>query len=166
MMDAPAEARTLVRVGELYVVQGSGSLVTIGLGSCVGVALYDADARVGGLAHVMLPDTKRARSEVPPARIASYAITMLLEKMLEAGAQPERIRARLVGGASMFEAIMTRDVKGLGLRNIESCRAALEREGVPIDGEAVGGTHGRSVFFDVATGVLRVSSVLFGDVNL
>jgi chemotaxis protein CheD len=57
-------------------------------------------------------------------------------------------------------------VKGLGLRNIESCRAALEREGVPIDGEEVGGTYGRSVFFDVSTGVLRVSTVLRGDVLL
>jgi chemotaxis protein CheD len=165
-MDAPTEARTLVRVGELHVVQGSGSLVTIGLGSCVAVALYDAEARIGGLAHVMLPDTKRARSEVPPARVASYAITLLLEKMAETGAVLGRIRARLVGGASMFEAVMTHDVKGLGLRNIESCRSALEREGVPIDAEEVGGTHGRSVFFDVNTGVLRVSTVLRGDVTL
>jgi chemotaxis protein CheD len=165
-MDAPAETRTLVRVGELHVVQGSGSLVTIGLGSCVGVVLYDEHSRVGGLAHVMLPDVKRARAEVPPARFASYAITMLLEKMSAAGAELARIRARLVGGASMFEAIMKHDVKGLGLRNIESCRAALEREGVPIDGEEVGGTYGRSVFFDVSTGVLRVSTVLRGDVLL
>jgi chemotaxis protein CheD len=165
-MDAPAETRMLVRVGELHVAQGSGSLVTIGLGSCVGVALYDEPARIGGLAHVMLPDVTRGRAEVPPARFASYAITTLIEMMSASGANRERIRARLVGGASMFEAIMTHDVKGLGLRNIESCRAVLERERIPIDGEEVGGTYGRSVFFDVSTGRLRVSTVLRGDVLL
>ncbi len=165
-MNAPADNRTLVRVGELYVVQGTGSLVTIGLGSCVGVALYDQPLKIGGLAHVMLPDVTRGRAEVPPARFAVYAIASLLEMMSAAGADPVRIRARLVGGASMFEAIMTHDVKGLGLRNIESCRAVLEQQRVPIDGEEVGGTYGRSVFFDVSTGVLRVSTVLRGDVLL
>ena len=94
MMDAPAETRTLVRVGELHIAHGSGSLVTIGLGSCVGVALYDDHVKVGGLAHVMLPDVTRGRAEVPPARFASYAITTLIELMSTSGAHRERIRAR------------------------------------------------------------------------
>jgi chemotaxis protein CheD len=166
MNAASVDGRVMVRVGDVQVARDSGQLVTIGLGSCVAVALYDAHARVGGLAHVMLPDPARARKDVPPARFASPAVDMLLELMQESGAQKKRISARLIGGAAMFPGVLTAEVGNMGERNVASCRAALERNGIGITHEEVGGSHGRSVFFDVASGAVRVTTVLMGDVVL
>jgi chemotaxis protein CheD len=130
----------------------------------VAVALYDESTRTGGLAHVMLPDPARARADVPPARFAGHAVETLLAMMEAAGALRERITGRLVGGASMFPGVLTQEVGNLGDRNIESCRAALSRHSVDLLREEVGGNHGRSVFFDVSSGALRVTTVLMGDV--
>jgi chemotaxis protein CheD len=154
----------MVRVGDVQVAYESGQLVTIGLGSCVAVALYDRGTRIGGLAHVMLPDPARARADVPPARFAGHAVQALLDMMEEAGAVRARITARLIGGAAMFPGVLTQEVGNLGDRNVLSCRAALDRHGIGIVREEVGGGHGRSVYFDVASGAVRVTTVLMGDV--
>lgn len=157
--------RTFVRVGELAVARGEAILATVGLGSCVAIALYDADQRVGGLAHPMLPDPSLARPGGNLARFASHAVPLLVERMARSGANPRRLVARLVGGASMFEAFApARDP--LGLRNVEAARTALAAIGIPVKGEEVGGTHGRSLRFEIATGNVLVTAVAFPDVVL
>jgi chemotaxis protein CheD len=166
MSDVTERERMVVRVGDLAVGGPQNMLVTIGLGSCVAVALYDDVTRTAGLAHVMLPDPARARNDVPPARFAGHAIRTLLDLMEEAGADRAHIRARLVGGAAMFAAVLSPDTMSLGERNILACRSALIVAGVPLAGEEVGGTYGRSVYFDPADGHVRVTSVNHGDVIL
>src|SRR5512141_2188077 len=96
------EHRIFVHVGDVEVARDHTILATVGLGSCVAIALYDPQERVGGLAHPMLPDPSLARPGGNPARFASHAVPMLIERMVRAGAQPRRLVARLVGGASMF----------------------------------------------------------------
>lgn len=155
-----------VRIGEVKVARESGVLFTIGLGSCVAIALYDPEARVGGLAHAMLPKPLRSRQPAPPGRFATTAVPELVERMLEHGAESTRIRARLAGGASMFAALLPEYGLRLGLRNIEAARSALAEAGIPLDGEEVGGEHGRSVFLDTGSGSLLVTSVLQPNVEL
>jgi chemotaxis protein CheD len=158
--------RVAVRVGEVRVAAGNTVLFAVGLGSCVGIALYDARARIGGFAHVMLPHPSSARKPTPLGRFASTAIEYLIQEMETAGAARRRLYARLVGGAAMFENLMTDNGPALGERNVESARHALKAAGVPLKGEAVGGNHGRSVHFDMANGRLLVTSVRHPDVIL
>src|SRR6185437_7925040 len=96
------EAREIrVKVAD-YAVASSGTISTIGLGSCVAIVLYDALVRVGGLAHVLLPNEAMARDRSNPAKFPATAVPLLLEKMRALGAVPDRIHAKVVGGASMF----------------------------------------------------------------
>lgn len=158
--------RVPVRIGEVKVAREQGVLFTIGLGSCVAIVLYDHEARVGGLAHAMLPRPLRTRRPAPPGRFAATAVPELLMRMTEYGADAARVRARLAGGASMFAALLPEYGLRLGQRNVDAAREALSLAGVPLDGEEVGGEHGRSVFLDTCTGRLLVTSALQPEVAL
>jgi chemotaxis protein CheD len=155
-----------VRIGDVKVAAGSSVLFTIGLGSCVAVALYDAQRQVGGLAHAMLPDPGAGRKNAPPGRFATTAIAQLLALLVAEGASLKRLRARLAGGASMFRDVLDGDGLRLGRRNVDAARRALEEAGIPVDGEDVFGTYGRSVFLRTSDGKLLVTSVNHDDVVL
>ncbi|MBI4408636.1 MAG: chemotaxis protein CheD [Gemmatimonadetes bacterium] len=158
--------RVVVKVGDLKIAGAGATLVTVGVGSCVAIALYDREARLGGLAHVLLPDPSNGRENAPPGRFASTAVAGLLRLMEEEGARRARMFARLAGGASMFESLLSDGGRTLGMRNVSAARAALERVSVQVTGEDVGGSHGRSIYFHLDDGRLVVSSVLFPDVVL
>jgi chemotaxis protein CheD len=159
-------ARIPVHIGEVRVAGRSHLLYTIGLGSCVAIALYDARARIGGLAHAMLPEPRNGSRPGPPGRFATSAVAQLLVELEAQGAAPRRLRARLAGGASMFRNLLEGDGLRLGRRNVEAARAALEAAGIPVDGEDVFGSYGRSVFLNTTDGELRVTSVRHPDVLL
>lgn len=158
--------RVAVRIGEVRVARERSILFTIGLGSCVAIVLYDARVRVGGLAHAMLPAPLRSNREPAPGRCVSTAVPALLELMVQHGAHAAHIRARLAGGASMFATLLPEEGRRLGTRNVEAARAALCAAGIPLDGEEVGGDHGRSVFLDTGDGSVVVRSVIRPDVCL
>jgi chemotaxis protein CheD len=159
----PGEIR--VGMARLAVAAGEATLVSAGLGSCVAVALWDGRARVGGLAHVMLPGPEFSRAAAEPARFAGTAVPRLLALMAERGATGP-ISARLAGGASMFRTLLAAGGVNIGERNVVAARAALAAAGVPLAAEDVGGGHGRSVWFDVHSGRLLVRSVTAGDREL
>jgi chemotaxis protein CheD len=154
-----------VRIGEVKVATGSSVLFTIGLGSCVAVALYDAERQVGGLAHAMLPNPAAGR-QAPPGRFATTAVAELMQLLQAEGASPARVRARLAGGASMFRDVLEGEGLRLGRRNVAAAREALEATGIPVAGEDVFGTYGRSVFLRTLDGKLLVTSVNHDDVLL
>ena len=158
--------RVAVHIGDVKVARDGATLVTIGLGSCVAIALYDPQSRIGGLAHAMLPHPSNGRADAPPGRFAATAVPQLLDLMKAAGASPRRIRARLAGGASMFRDLLEGDGLKLGRRNVDAARQALATLHIPIDGEDVLGSYGRSVYLSTADGTLRVTSVRQGDVIL
>lgn len=152
----------LVRVADLRTGGPEDVLVTVGLGSCVAILLYDAEARVGGLAHVLLPSPALARHDGNPAKFPQSAVPRLLELMTEGGARRERITARLAGGASMFAALAPPGTVQMGERNLTAARQALNNHGVPLVGEAVGGDFGRTVRLRVLDGQVEVSTVFHG----
>lgn len=151
-----------VGIADLAVAQGEGTLSTLGLGSCVAIVLYDAEARVGGLAHVLLPEPAMSRLRDNPARFPETAVPALIERMRALGAEPRRVTARLVGGASMFSSLLPRGAPTIGGRNIENARKALRDAGITITGEDVGLEHGRSVYLHLADGQLEVRSLARG----
>jgi chemotaxis protein CheD len=152
----------IVKVADLRSGTGNDILVTIGLGSCVAIVLYDATAHVGGLAHVLLPSPALGRPDSHPAKFPQTAVPLLLEQMGQRGASLRRISARLVGGASMFSGLGAPGTIQMGERNVVASRQALHLHGVAIVGEATGGDFGRTVRLWVADGRLEISSVAHG----
>jgi chemotaxis protein CheD len=152
----------LVRVAELRTGTADDVLVTVGLGSCVAILLHDAQARVGGMAHVLLPSPALARSDGNPAKFPQSAVPHLLQLMTAAGARQDRITARLAGGASMFASLAPPGAVQMGERNLVAARQALGSSGVPLVGEAVGGDFGRTVRLRVEDGRVEISTVFHG----
>lgn len=163
-MSEPTEIR--VKVADYAVAGGSTLLITVGLGSCVAIALYDPQAHVGGLAHVLLPSTGMSQDRANRAKFPSTAVPMLCDRMQALGARTGRIRAKIVGGASMFTSLLSASGLQIGERNVVATRAALEHAGIPIIAQEVGGDYGRSVYFHVDDGRLVVKSLKAGHVVL
>lgn len=156
----------VVRVADLNVGGEDDVLVTVGLGSCVAIALHDPSARVGGLAHILLPSPALSRSTDNAAKFPQSAIPRLLELMTARGASSKRVVARIVGGASMFASLAPSGTIQMGERNVVATRQALNASGLPLVAEAVGGDFGRTVRLFVADGRLEVSSVAHGTQSL
>jgi chemotaxis protein CheD len=156
----------LVRVADLRTGVADDVLITVGLGSCVAILLHDAEARVGGLAHVLLPSPALTRLDSNPAKFPQSAVPRLLEMMAAEGARPERITGRLAGGASMFSSLAPPGTIQMGERNLVAARQALSANGVPLVGEAVGGEFGRTVRFRVGDGRVEVTTVAHGAQHL
>jgi len=153
----------IVRVADLRAGSGSEVLVTVGLGSCVAILLYDAVARVGGMAHVLLPSPGLGRpDDANAAKFPQTALPRLLETMARRGASARRVTARLVGGASMFASLAAPGTIQMGERNIVACRQVLNHHGVALTGEATGGDYGRTVRLWSADGRVEITSVAHG----
>ncbi|MGH7591507.1 MAG: chemotaxis protein CheD [Gemmatimonadales bacterium] len=157
----------MVKVADLRAGGADAELVTLGLGSCVAIILHDAEAHVGGMAHVMLPSRSLShRPDAQPAKFPETAVPALVEQMVALGAQPRRMSARLVGGASMFAALTPLGAVQMGERNVVASRQALAAAGIPILAEATGGTAGRSVRLRVADGSVSIRTLADGTRDL
>jgi chemotaxis protein CheD len=149
-----------VGMAELLVARPPDRLAVYGLGSCVVLALWDAEAKVAGVAHSMLPTAAaQPGGESQPAKFCDTAVGALLEAMEAAGARRERMVARLVGGSNMFS-FVGRDSGPLTLgdRNAFASRETLRAWGLPLRGEDTGGDKGRSMEMDPSDGTLKVWS--------
>ena len=145
-------AEILVGIGEFRVAKGA-VLKTIGLGSCIGIALYDPLVRVGGLAHVMLPRSSNGTKR--SAKYADHAVEMMLEAMERVGVERRRVVAKMAGGAQIFKH-MTMDVLRIGDRNVEAIKSVLNEFGVRLVAQDVGGNQGRTVYFFTEDGRMLV----------
>jgi len=160
--DAPAE-RVKVGIAEWEVTTDGAVLTTSGLGSCIGVALYDTATGTSGLVHVMLP-TAEGRENGNPAKFSDTGTELLLEEMGEAGADLGSVEAKIAGGSDMLD--FSEGGSGIGVRNVEVVRETLAAHDVPIVAEDVGGDHGRSLRLEAETGDLVVKSANEGSATL
>jgi chemotaxis protein CheD len=154
-----------VRVAD-YAVAATGTITTIGLGSCVAIALYDAAVRVGGLAHVLLPSETMSRDRSNPAKFPETALPLLMAEMAKLGARAGRITAKIAGGASMFASLIPTAGINIGERNVIAVREVLAGMKVPIVGEDTGKDYGRTVFLHLEDGRLEVRSLSRGSLVL
>lgn len=145
-----------------YAVAATGTITTIGLGSCVAIALYDASARVGGLAHVLLPSETMSRDHSNPAKFPATVVPLLLSEMLGLGARVERVAAKIAGGASMFGTVTPPGGINIGERNVMAVREVLAGFKVPIVAEDTGSDYGRSVYLYLEDGRVEVRSLRRG----
>ncbi|HEY8342151.1 MAG TPA: chemotaxis protein CheD [Calditerricola sp.] len=155
----------VIKVGmaDLQVARAPDRLVTVGLGSCVAVCVYDPAAKVAGLAHIMLPSSDLARGEATNVgKYADTAIPALLSRMEAWGGLKRRFVAKLAGGAQMFAVAAGNPALRIGERNVAACKDLLAEHGIPIIAEDTGGTSGRTVEFDSETGKLVIRTVQKG----
>lgn len=151
-----------VNVAESATRIGKGIMSAVGLGSCVALMLYDRAARVGAMAHILLPHEALSRVPGGAAKYGSSAVPHLLQSMRALAVIGAPV-ASLVGGASMFATLLKVGGINMGERNVDAVRRALAIAGIAIEAEDVGGEYGRSIFFDVATGQVRVVSIQHGE---
>lgn len=151
----------MIKVGmaDLNVCEYPNAITTLGLGSCVGVALYDPVTKCGGLAHVMLPDSTAIRNNTNIAKFADTGIVELVKRMEKAGASRVRMVAKIAGGARMFAFSNGTDLVRVGERNVEACKKKLRELGIRIIAEDTGLNYGRTVEFYTETGMLKIKAV-------
>jgi chemotaxis protein CheD len=149
------EKEWAVGIAEVKTARSPDRLTAYGLGSCVGISLYDRQNKIGGMAHVMLPSSQLYSRTAVPGKYADTAIESLLKALLEEGANLTALEAKLVGGANMFASIIPQAVP-IGMRNVSASRDKLLEKGIPVLAEEVGGSQGRTVFFSLLDGRMEI----------
>lgn len=144
-----------VGIGEVKVAQGEVLLSAYGVGSCVVIILYDAERKIGGLGHCLLPVGDGESCKYPQG-----ALRRIIEEMMSMGTARSRLVAKIIGGATMFEGFSRHEI---GKRNVKHAREELEKLNIPVIAEDVFGNWGRTVLFYVESGAVRVRSFKHGE---
>ena len=155
----------LIKVGmaDYKVGRAPDTLISYGLGSCIGISLYDPQTKIGGLLHIMLPDSNQSRANENRAKFADTGIPDMLNELIRMGAAKSRLVAKLAGGSQMFAFAHASDIMRVGLRNASASKEILKKLSIPIVGEDTGGNYGRTVQIDLSTGVYKVKTIDKGD---
>lgn len=151
----------MIKVGmaDLKVCPFPNAITTLGLGSCVGIALYDPVTKVAGLAHIMLPDSTKIRNNDNKAKFADTGIDELVRLMVQAGANQSRLVAKIAGGAQMFAFKADSEMVRIGDRNVECTKKKLKELNIRLLAEDTGLNYGRTVEFYSETGEFLIKSV-------
>jgi chemotaxis protein CheD len=150
--------KVIIGIGEYAVSIPPTVIVTLGLGSCVGVCIRDPISKIGGMVHVMLPDSGGKPVNMP-GKFANTGIKTLVEDIKKKGGNTSKLEAKIAGGASMFES------KGMnvGARNVEAVKKWLRHFGIRLVAEDTGGNRARSIEYDLETGKLLIRKVGGGE---
>jgi chemotaxis protein CheD len=147
----------IVTMGEMRVSSDENTILTcLGLGSCIGLAIYDPSSHLGGLAHIVLPSSVGSNPG-GLGRYAGAAVPGLIDEMASMGANRQKMVARIVGGAQMSVSKGLSDVFKTGQRNAEATVEALADVQLRLKARDTGGHNGRSMKLSVSTGKLTVS---------
>ncbi|MBO5354320.1 MAG: chemotaxis protein CheD [Lachnospiraceae bacterium] len=151
----------MIKIGmaELNICTPPDAITTLGLGSCVGVVLYDPAKKVCGMVHVMLPDSTKIKNNTNRAKFADTGIEDLMNEVLKLGAARRNLVAKIAGGAQMFAFKSDNDMLRVGDRNVEATKNKLKQLQIPIIAEDTGKNSGRTIEFYPETGELLIKSV-------
>ncbi|MBQ2802950.1 MAG: chemotaxis protein CheD [Lachnospiraceae bacterium] len=152
----------IIKVGmaDLKTCVSPNGVTTLGLGSCVGIAIRDPGTKIGGLAHIMLPDSTAIRnSHQNIAKFADTGIEELVRQMEQLGARRRNMVAKIAGGATMFSFQGRNDMIQVGDRNVEATKKKLKELNIPIIAQDTGANYGRTVTFFPETGDFRIRAV-------
>ncbi len=139
-----------VGIAEVKVVERPDTLQTV-LGSCIGIAIYDRVAKIGGLGHIILPDSKAGKGD--RGKFADTAVDWLVDELVEAGCLKGRLAAKITGGASMFGLVSN---AGIGERNAEAVKERLGRHSIRLVAAHTGGDQGRKMTLNPESGEVCV----------
>jgi chemotaxis protein CheD len=154
----------LVKVGmaDMNCTRTPGVLTTLGLGSCVGICLFDTLTKISGMVHIMLPSSLQIKNNSNPAKFADTGVVKLLEEMQKLGANRSRIVSKIAGGAQMFNFNDSSDIMRIGSRNVTATKEILSSLNIPILAEDTGGSYGRTIELYSETGILLIKTIGFG----
>jgi chemotaxis protein CheD len=154
----------IVKIGmaDLNIAKPPNILQTCGLGSCVGVCLWDPITKIGGMAHVMLPCSFQGKSS-NQAKFADTAIPILIDGMKKLGAENSRLVAKIAGGAQMFSFYSANDIMKIGDRNTEAIIKALKKFRIKLLAQDTGGNFGRTIEFYTEDGRLYIRTINLGE---
>lgn len=148
-----------IGIGEISCATPPMKIITYGLGSCIGIALYDQKAKIAGLSHVMLPYSYAFTNTSNPLKYADLAIPELLKQMYATGARLGNIYAKIAGGASMFSFNDKNPGLDIGFRNAEAVKSTLKEFNVPILSSDLGGKTGRTMSIEALTGKVFIKII-------
>ncbi|MCQ2978899.1 MAG: chemotaxis protein CheD [Clostridia bacterium] len=150
-----------VGMGDFKVGKAPAQIITLGLGSCVGITMYDRVTKVGGMLHAMLPESSRIVDVSNKAKFVDTGIVELLTALEQAGASLNRLEVKLVGGAAMFPNIIdtASSVLQIGDNNVKASKAWLNKFGLRLSGEETGENFGRTIILDCETGRLTIRAI-------
>lgn len=151
-----------VGMADLKVVKFPDKVTTLGLGSCIGITLYDRISKIGGLVHIMLPSSMEIKNNSNKAKFADTGIELLIEEMVKLGARKRNIVAKIAGGAQMFNFNTTNNLLKIGERNAIASRNTLKKFGIPITADDTGGNFGRTIELNTENGALKVKTIGHG----
>lgn len=148
--------RVVIGMAEYWVSDNPEDVLCIlGLGSCVGLCLYDSSRKVGGMVHILLPESIPGQTN--PFKFADAAVSALWEKLKSKGASTKHILAKIAGGAKMFSG--TDSLFDIGKRNVEVVKAELKKLNIPLQADDTGGNRGRSIMFYLEDGRLEIKTI-------
>ena len=156
-MDDKKEIR--VGIADSAIVSSPDRLITMGLGSCIGIAIYDRVKKIAGLVHIMLPDSKQFKNIVNPLKYADLGIESLVNQMIDNGCRKENMTAKIAGGASMFNFPDKKIISDIGKRNSLAVVEIINKLSIPIIGQEVGGNKGRTMIFEIEDGSVLIKSI-------
>ena len=158
----------IIKVGmaDLQVGKDPCMITTLGLGSCVGICLYDKTTKISGMAHIMLPSSKQARDNTNIAKFADTGIVFLLNCMMKIGANRSAIVAKLAGGAQMFAFKEVSDIMRIGDRNVDASKEILSMLKISVLAEDVRGNYGRTIELFSADGKLLIKTIGHGSKSI
>ena len=148
-----------VGMADLNVCVSPDRITTLGLGSCVGIAVRDPVTKIGGLAHIMLPDTTTIRNNSNIPKFADTGIEELVRQVTRKGANRSRLVAKIAGGAQMFGFNSNSEMVRVGERNVQATKKKLAQMRIPILAEDTGKNFGRTVIFYPETGDFVIRAV-------
>ena len=152
----------VVGMADLKVAKHPDTLTTLGLGSCVGITLFDRAKHIGGMAHCMLPTYKGFEGQ-NIAKFVDSAVIELINQLVRIGATRTALVAKIAGGAHMFGRSQNSDMLKIGERNAAAGLAILRQLSIPVQANDTGGSHGRTIELNIETGALKIKTVGAGE---
>lgn len=158
-MDKIWQNKITVKMADLKVTKSHNMLITIGLGSCVGICLFDPSTHIIGMAHAMLPDSKQIINNSNKCKFVDTSITILINEMIRQGANQKHIKAKLAGGAQMFKTEFIHDNMRIGDKNSRAAIKILKQLHIPIISKDIGGYRGRTITLDPVNFELEIKTI-------
>ena len=151
----------MIKVGmaDLNTCKTPDAITTLGLGSCIGVVLYDSRKKICGMVHVMLPDSTAIKNNDNVAKFADTGIKALLEQLEKIGVTKSGLQAKIAGGAQMFSVNKDSPMLRVGERNVAAVKEELKKLGIRLIAEDTGENFGRTVIFYPETGEYLIRAI-------
>ena len=150
-----------VGIADMNIVRSPNRIRTAGLGSCVGVIIFDPFKEIAGMVHVMLPDSRisAGSGQLNVAKYADTGVAELVSRLVHEGARLSFLKAKIAGGAQMFQSLSGNQIMKIGPRNVEAVKDMLNKLRIELLAEDCGGQNGRTIEFNPNTRVLSIRTV-------